>query len=53
MNLDRAARDAVERHDRLLCIKTVELALGKLVSMYGVEAVKDILRTYLTQLEEY
>jgi len=53
VNLDRIAQDAVDRHRRLLCHKVLELALGELVQMDGIEKVKKYLNEFERQLTEY
>lgn len=53
MNLDAAARKAVERHQRLLHHKTLELVLGAMVAMDGIARTRRILEWYLRQLEDY
>lgn len=53
MSLDKAAQDAVERHDRLLCHKAMELALGKLVAMDGVTEVRRLLLNLARSLKYY
>lgn len=53
MNLDRAAQDAIDRHDRLLCHKAIELALGKLVAMDGTQEVRRLLLNLARSLKYY
>ena len=53
MTLDRAAREAVERHDRLLHHKTLELVLGAMVVMDGTVAVRRILLQIARNLKYY
>jgi hypothetical protein len=53
MNLDDAARLAIERHDRLLCHKAIELALGKLVALDGVPEVRKMLVLMARSLRYY
>lgn len=53
MNLDRAAQDAIDRHDRLLCHKAMELALGKLVALDGVQEVRKVLLQLARSLKYY
>lgn len=53
MNLDRIAQDAVDRHDRLLAHKAIELALGKLVALDGVPAVRKMLLLLARSLKYY
>ena len=51
MTLDRAAREAVERHDRLLHHKCLELLLGAMVAMDGVNSVRRVLLKYCRDLK--
>lgn len=53
MNLDRISQDAIDRHDRLLCHKAIELALGKLVSLDGVPEVRKLLILMARSLKYY
>jgi len=53
MNLDRAVRDALDKHDHLLAVKAIELALGKLVSLHGVREVRRYLLWYARHLKEF
>ncbi len=53
MNLDRIAQEAVDRHDRLLCHKAMELALGKLVALDGVTEVRRLLLNLARSLKYY
>lgn len=52
-NLDRVAQDAIDRHDRLLCHKAIELALGKLVAMDGTQEVRRLLLLLARSLKYY
>lgn len=52
-DLDRAAQKAVDRHDRLLCHKAMELALGKLVELDGVHEVRRLLLNLARSLKYY
>ena len=53
MNLDRIAQDAVDKHDRLLAHKAIELALGKLVALDGVKDVRRLLLNLARSLKYY
>lgn len=53
MNLDDAAKDAVQRHRRLLCHKAIELALGEMVAMDGVYEVRKLLLNLARGLKYY
>ena len=53
MNLDRIAQDAVERHRRLLCHKAIELALGEMVALDGVQEVRKLLLNLARSLKYY
>ena len=51
--LNRAAREAVERHDRLLHHKCLELLLGAMVAMDGVKNVRRVLLQICRNLKYY
>jgi hypothetical protein len=51
--LDRAAKQAVEKHQRLLYNKTLELVLGELIRMDGVHLTREKLKWYYDHLEEF
>ena len=53
MNLYRISQEAVDRHDRLLCHKAMELALGKLVALDGVPEVRKLLLNLARSLKYY
>jgi hypothetical protein len=53
MNLDEAARLAIDRHDRLLAHKAIELALGKLVALDGVPEVRKLLLNLARSMKYY
>lgn len=51
MNLDRAAQDALDRHQRLLHQKVLELVLGAMVAQDGTREVRRLLLWYAKQLK--
>lgn len=51
MNLDRAAQDAVRRRRRKLLISVLEVALGDLVAMDGVQATRKVIARFYDQLD--
>jgi hypothetical protein len=53
MNLDRAAREAVRKRRRRLLINVLEVALGDLVELDGIEATKRAIDKFRQQLEDY
>lgn len=52
-DIDRAAARAIDRHERLLHHKTLELLLGAMVARSGTKAVKKTLEWYIEKLEEF
>lgn len=51
MSLDRAAQDAVRRRRRKLLISVLEVALGDLVAMDGVQATRKVIARFYDQLD--
>lgn len=51
MNLDRTAQDAVRRRRRKLLISVLEVALGDLVAMDGVQATRKLVVHFYDQLD--
>ena len=51
--IDRAAARAIDRHERLLHAKTLELLLGSMVARQGVREVRRILLWYARHLREF
>lgn len=51
MNLDRIAEEAVKRRRRKLLISVLEVALGDLVAMDGIEQTRQIIRRFAEQLD--
>ena len=52
-DIDRAALVAMDRHERLLHAKNLELLLGSMVRRSGVDEVKKMLLWYVSKLEEF
>ena len=52
-HIDRAAAAAIDKHERLLHAKTLELLLGSMVARSGVDEVKKLLLWYVSKLEEF
>lgn len=52
-DLDRAAARALDRHERLLHLKTLELLLGSMVARTGVREVRRLLLWYARRLREF
>ena len=51
--LDKAAKSAVDKHQRLLHSKTLELVLGSMIALDGVHATRQKLMWYYKHLEEF
>jgi hypothetical protein len=51
--IDRAAARAIDRHERLLHHKTLELLLGSMVARSGIDEVRKLLLWYVNKLEEF
>ena len=51
--LDRAVTRAIDRHERLLHHKTLELLLGSMVARSGVREVRRLLLWYARRLREF
>lgn len=52
-DLDRAAKTAIEKHQRLQNEKVLDLVLGNMVHMDGVHAVRQKLLWYYEHLGEF
>lgn len=50
MNLDRAAQEAVRRHDEYFHDHVLKLVLGNCVRLIGVRATRRLLLRYARQL---
>jgi hypothetical protein len=50
---DEIAKKAVDKHQRLLYNKTLELVLGELIRMDGVHMTREKLKWYYDHLEEF
>jgi hypothetical protein len=51
--IERAAQAAINKHNRLLHHKTLELVLGAMVEMDGVRSVRKVLLWYARHLREF
>lgn len=51
MSLDRIAQDAVARRRRKLLISVLEVALGDLVALDGVQATRKVIAKFYDQLD--
>lgn len=51
VSLDRIAQDAVRRRRRKLLISVLEVALGDLVAMDGVQATRKVIARFYDQLD--
>lgn len=51
--LERRAKKAVEKHQRLLHSKVLELVLGDMIAMDGIKEVRKRLKWYYDHLAEF
>ena len=51
--INRAAERAIDKHERLLHHKTLELLLGSMVARSGIDEVRRLLLWYVNKLEEF
>lgn len=51
--IDRAAARAIDKHERLLHHKTMELLLGSMVRRSGIREVRRLLLWYARHLREF
>lgn len=51
--LERMAAAAIDKHERLLHLKTLELLLGAMVRRAGISDVRVVLKRYLDDLGEF
>lgn len=51
--IDRAATRAIDRHERLLQLKVMELLLGSMVARIGVKETRKLLLRYARHLREF
>jgi hypothetical protein len=51
--LERRATAAIDKHERLLHLKTLELLLGAMVRRAGIADVRVVLKRYLDDLGEF
>ena len=52
-SIEDAAKKAIEKHQRLLHAKVLELVLGDMVAMDGVSATRKKLKWYYDHLREF
>lgn len=52
-DIDRAAARAIDRHERLLHHKTLELLLGSMVARQGIHETRKQLLWYARHLKEF
>ena len=52
-DIDRAAARAIDRHERLMHLKTMELLLGSMVRRSGIREVRRLLVWYARRLKEF
>lgn len=52
-NLDNAVKKAIEKHQRLLHSKVLELVLGEMIAMDGVTQTRQKLLWYYEHLAEF
>ena len=52
-DLDRAAAVAIDKHERLLHHKTLELLLGSMVARSGTKEVRRLILWYARHLKEF
>lgn len=52
-DLDAVVRDAIDKHERLLHLKTLELLLGSMVRRSGIAEVRKVLMCYVDDLAAY
>lgn len=51
--IDHAAERAIDKHERLLQMKTMELLLGSMIARQGVKETRKILLQYSRHLREF
>lgn len=51
--LDKAVARAIDKHERLLHLKTLELLLGSMVRRSGIREVRRLLLWYARHLKEF
>jgi hypothetical protein len=52
-DIDRAVESAIDKHERLLHLKTMELLLGSMVARQGVKETRKLLLQYARHLREF
>lgn len=51
--INHAAQAAIDKHERLLQLKTMELLIGSMVSRVGIRETRKILLQYSRDLREF
>jgi hypothetical protein len=52
-DIEKAAKKAIEKHQRLLHAKVLELVLSEMVAMDGVSSTRKKLKWYYDHLKEF
>lgn len=52
-DIDKAAIEALDKHERLLHLKVMELLLGAMVHRMGVKETRKVLLQYARDLREF
>lgn len=52
-DIDHKAQLAIDKHERLLQLKTMELLLGSMVSRQGIKETRRLLLQYARHLREF
>jgi hypothetical protein len=52
-DIDRKAQLAIDKHERLLQLKTMELLLGSMVARQGIKETRRLLLQYARHLREF
>jgi len=52
-HIDRAAEAEIDKHERLLHLKTMELLLGSMVARQGVKETRKLLLQYARHMREF
>lgn len=52
-DIERAAQQALDKHERLLHLKVMELLLGAMVRRQGVRETRKLLLRYARDLREF
>ena len=52
-NLDRIAAEAIDKHERLLHLNTLELLLGSMVARSGIKETRRLMLWYARHMREF